>query len=92
MLRTAEQRRCRTLTNGIAYARIQRNGQRRPVSLKTKDLIVAKARLRTYLKEIDGQGCSTGQYTVREAVDKFIEEHLPNLKRKAIQRYDTNSR
>lgn len=45
------------------------------------------------MKELDSpRGLSGGEWTVKEAVDKFVDEHFPNLKPKAIRRYATSLR
>lgn len=77
---------------GKAWARLQRGGRDIRRSLNTEDAEVAARRLGALIKEIDDErsGRGTGNFTVREAVDRFIEDHAPNLKPQAIRRYATS--
>jgi integrase len=78
--------------NGVAWGKAQRGGKVYRRSLKTADQGTAERRLSAWVKELDSHraGRVIGDFTVREAVDRFIEEHLPTLKPKAIMRYDTS--
>lgn len=73
--------------NGTAWAKAQRYGKVVRRSLKTEDATIAETRLAVFVRELDGAGCSLGDYTVREAIDKFTVEHMPHLKKGAIRRY-----
>jgi integrase len=53
----------------------------------------AKKRLAAKVKELDApRGGIGGDWTVAEATEKFVDEHFPNLKPKAIRRYLTSLR
>jgi integrase len=80
-------------SGGLWWAKVQRQGRvhRRP--LKTKDEGEARRKLSVYVRELDGAsfGRCVGDFTVREAIDRFTDEHIPLLKPKAIMRYETSA-
>ena len=74
--------------NGIAWARAARDGHEFRVSLKTKDRKVARERLRAWLEKIDNASFGIKeQHTFDEAAAKFIDEHLPTIKKRSADRY-----
>lgn len=79
--------------NGWAWGKIQRGGHTYRRSLKTKDESIAARQLVTLIKEVEAEryGTAMGEFTVREAIDKFTNEHMRGLKPKAILRYHTSS-
>lgn len=80
-------------SGGWYWGKVQRRGRpiRRP--LKTKDEAEARRKLALWVRELDGAtfGRGLGDFTVREAIDRFTDEHIPTLKPKAIMRYHTSA-
>ncbi len=76
--------------NGWAHGKLKRvKISPRPLrrSFNTKDAEVAQLRHDTWVKELDTPPGETTTHTVREAIDKFTDEHMPTLRPKAIRRY-----
>ena len=60
------------------WGKVQRHGIPHRFPLRTKDPDIAETRLATRVKELDTpKGLVGGEWTVREAVDKFVDEHFP---------------
>lgn len=75
------------------WGKVQRGGKPIRVPLRTKDRSIAEIRLAAKVKELDAPRDGAGtEWTLTEAADKFIDEHFPNLKPKAIRRYKTSLR
>lgn len=75
--------------NGIWWAKAQRKGRTYRQSLNTRDEATAQSRLGTWVKRLDTEihGRGLGEFTVREASERFAEEHMITLKPKAVDRY-----
>lgn len=78
--------------NGIWWAKAQRKGKTYRESLHTKLKAEAEGRLGAWLKRIDAElyGRGLGEHTVREAIERFVEEHMITLKPGAVERYFTS--
>jgi hypothetical protein len=75
------------------WGKVQRNGVPHRFPLRTKDPAIAETRLASRVKELDApRGAIGGEWTVDEAADRFVDEHFPNLKPKAIRRYRASLR
>jgi integrase len=75
------------------WGKVQRNGVPHRFPLRTKDSDTADIRLAAKVKELDApRGTIGGEWTVAEAAERFVDEHFPNLKPKAIRRYRTSLR
>jgi integrase/recombinase XerD len=77
---------------GVWYAKAQRKGRTYRQSLHTRDEAEARGRLGAWLKRLDAEiyGRGLGEHTVREAAERFVEEHMITLKPKAVERYFTS--
>lgn len=79
--------------NGWAWARAQRNSKEYRAPLRTKDPEIAERKYASWLKDLDTpKDALETVHTVQEAIDKFTDEHLPNLKPKAVKRYCTSAK
>lgn len=78
--------------NGIWWAKAQRQGKTYRRSLRTKLEEEARGRLGAWIKQLDAEhyGRGLGENTVREAIERFVEEHMITLKPKAVSRYFTS--
>lgn len=76
---------------GTYWARAQRQGRDRRVSLKTANRAIAEKRLRVWLEELDAIAWGDKpRRSWEEASAKFIREHLTAIKRRAAERYGTS--
>lgn len=78
--------------NGIYWAKVQKKGRTYRRSLDTRDEETARIRKGAWLKQLDAElsGRGLGEHTVREAADRFVDEHMITLKVRAADRYFTS--
>lgn len=77
----------------VWWARAQRAGKERRVSLKTRDRRIAERRLRQWLDDLDAaQWGEAPSHTVAEAIARFLREHVPTLKPSSAKRYASSIR
>lgn len=70
------------------WGRAQRGNREFRRSLKTTDKGIAERRLRKWLEELEAYAWGEKpSKTFAEAAERFIREHLPNLKPKSAKRY-----
>lgn len=70
------------------WGRVQRGHREHRRSLKTSDKAIAERRLRKWVGEIDAMAWGEKpSRTFTEAAERFIREHLPNLKPQSARRY-----
>lgn len=75
----------------IYWARAQRQGRERRISLKTANRSIAEKRLREWLGDLDAIAWGDKpRRSFTEAAEKFIREHLTIIKPKAATRYGTS--
>lgn len=73
--------------NGWAWARAQHENEDVREPLGTQDKREAKARFDVWLAELKRPKLADGKATFSAAVDRFMDTHLPTLKRKSQDRY-----
>jgi len=77
----------------IWWARAQRSGKERRLSLKTRDRRTAERRFRQWLDDLDAaEWGEAPERSVDEAVARFLREHVPNLKPSSAKRYASSLR
>lgn len=70
------------------WARVQRGGKDIRQSLETRSESVAKRRLAKWIEQLDGIGWGEKpEITLNEIADRFIQEHLPNMRHQSARRY-----
>ena len=80
--------------NKIWWGKAQKKGRTYRGSLHTGDEAEARIRLKGWVRrlEIELNGRGLGLHTVREAADRFVDEHMNTLKPRAAERYFASMR
>lgn len=78
----------------VWWGKAQKKGRTYRRSLHTGDEEKARLRLGAWLKQLDAElnGRGLGEHTVREAADRFVDEHMTTLKPRAAERYFASMR
>jgi integrase len=70
------------------WGRVQRDGQEFRESLQTRSESVARKRLRQWLDRLEAAAWGEKPLvTLNEIADRFIREHLPNIRHQSARRY-----
>ena len=70
------------------WGRVQRGGQEFRQSLQTRSESIARKRLRQWLDRLEAAAWGEKpQVTLNEIADRFIREHLPNIRHQSARRY-----